>query len=226
MALVSGQACAAEHQPTPTTAPPPDVRSILAESGAAMALLDTFRFELTHQRGGTPVAQGLIVKKVVGDVKKPDTLELTWQGTFSGFFVTAEVIALGGKTYMTDPINGRWATIEGDVNPLGFFDPSIGITAIMNDLTSTTLTGREQVGGVDAYRIEGLLPSSSLSSLLGTVAPDLMVDTVTWIGSDDGYLHKVEFRSRVTVEEVDGTARTIKLSHFNEPVSVEAPPLE
>ena len=94
MALVSGQACAAEHQPTPTTAPPPDVRSILAESGAAMALLDTFRFELTHQRGGTPVAQGLIVKKVVGDVKKPDTLEFTWQGTFSGFFVTAEVIAL------------------------------------------------------------------------------------------------------------------------------------
>ena len=210
--------------PTPT--PPPDAESILASSGKAMARLETFRFELAHRGGGTSLAGGLVVKEVVGDVVKPDSLKLSWEGPFAGFFVRAEVIALEGDTYMTDPITGRWGTIAGDVNPLGFFDPAVGIAFIMSDLTDATVAGREALGDLQAYRIEGLLPSLSLAPLLGTVAPDLMVETEAWIGVDGSYLHQVVFRGRVTPEDPDDIKRTVTLSSFNQPVTIEAPVLE
>jgi lipoprotein LprG len=167
-----------------------------------------------------------VVKEVVGDVVKPDKLKLSWEGTFQGFFVSAQLITLEGETYMTDPITGRWGPLSGDVNPLGFFDPAVGIASIMSDLTDVSLMAVETVGGVPTYRMKGELPSRSLAPLLGSVAPDLMVDAEAWIGVEDMYLHQVVFRGRVTSEDAEDISRTIKLSNFNQPVSIEAPKVE
>ena len=191
-----------------------------------MALLESFRFDMGHRNGGTPIADGLVVKEVVGDVVKPDMLKLSWEGTFEGFFVRAQVITLEGETYMTDPITGRWEALSSDVNPLGFFDPARGIASIMSDLTEMSMTGLETLGDVTTYRMNGELPSMSLAPLLGTVAPDLMVDTEAWIGVEDMYLHQVVFQGRVTPDDADDIKRTIKLSNFNQPVDIEAPRLE
>ncbi|MFH1560280.1 MAG: LppX_LprAFG lipoprotein [Chloroflexota bacterium] len=223
--LVVALACEAEA-PTPTPTPLPDTQSILEKSGEAMALLETFQFDLSHKGGGTPIAEGLVVKEVVGDAVKPDKLKLSWEGTFQGFFVKAQVITLEGETYMTDPITGRWGPLSGDVNPLGFFDPAVGIASIMSDLAEVSMMGLETVGDVATYRMKGTLPSQSLKPLLGTVAPDLMVDTEVWIGVEDMYLRQVVFRGRVTLEDAEDIRRTIKLSNFNQPVSIEAPKVE
>ena len=223
--LVVALACESEA-PTPTATPLPNAQPILESSGKAMALLDSFRFDMGHKNGGTPIAEGLVVKEVVGNVVKPDKLKLTWEGTFGGFFVQADVITVGGESYMTDPISGRWGTLSGDVNSLGFFDPAVGIASIMSDLTEVSMAGLEAVDGVTTYRMKGKLPSRSLAPLLGTVAPDLMVDTEVWIGVEDMYLHQVVFRGRVTPDDADDIRRTIKLSSFNQPVSIEAPLLE
>ena len=189
-----------------------------------MALLESFRFDMGHRNGGTPIADGLVVKEVVGDVVKPDKLTLSWEGTFENLFVRAQVITLEGETYMTDPITGRWGALSGDVNPLGFFDPAVGIASIMSDLTEMSVTGVETLDDVATYRMKGELPSTSLAPLLGTVSPDLMVDTEAWIGVEDMYLHQVVFRGVVTPDDADDIKRTIKLSNFNQPVTIEAPP--
>lgn len=191
-----------------------------------MALLDSFQFELSHRNGGTPIADGLVVKEVVGNVVKPDRLKLSWEGTFAGFFVRADVVTVGGETYMTDPISGRWGPLSGDVNPLGFFDPAVGIASIMSDLTEVSLLGLEAIDGVQTYRMNGKLPSRSLAPLLGTVAPDLMVDTEAWIGVENMYLYQVVFKGIITTGDADNVRRTIKLSNFNQPVTIEAPLLE
>jgi len=213
-------------QPTTSPTPLPDVRSILESSGEAMALLETFHFLLSHKGGATTIAEGLAIKEVDGDVVKPDKLRITWEGTFGGFFVRADVIAVGGETYMTDPITRKWSTISGEVNPLGFFDPAVGIAAIMADMTDASLVSVEKLGNTDTYRIQGKLPSLSLYPLLFTVAQDLMVDTEVWIGADDGYLRQVTFSGKVTEEEDQGITRTIRLSGFNTPVEIVAPRLE
>lgn len=191
-----------------------------------MALLDSFQFELSHRNGGTPIANGLVVKEVVGSVVKPDRLRLSWEGTFSGFFVRADVVTVAGETYMTDPISGRWGPLSGDVNPLGFFDPAVGIASIMSDITEVSLLGLETADGVRTYHVSGRLPSFSLSPLLGTVAPDLMVDTEAWIGVEDMYLYQVVFKGIITPDDADDIRRTIKLSNFNQPVTIAAPKVE
>ena len=223
--FVAALACTADA-PIPTPTPQPDARSLLEESGQAMALLESFRFDMGHRSGGTPIADGLVVKGVVGDVVKPDKLMLSWKGTFQAFFVRAQVIALEGETYMTDPITGRWGLLSGDVNPLGFFEPASGIASIMSGLTGVSMMGLETLGDVETYLIKGEVPSRSLAPLLGTVAPDLLVDTEAWIGVEDMYLHQVVFRGRVTPDDADDIIRTVKLSNFNAPVDIKAPPLE
>ncbi|MBI2855892.1 MAG: LppX_LprAFG lipoprotein [Chloroflexi bacterium] len=188
-----------------------------------MALLDSFHFQLGHKGGGTSIAEGLVIKEVDGDVVEPDKLRLTWEGTFGGFFVRADVIAIEGETYMTDPITKKWGTISGEVNPLGFFDPAVGVAAIMADFIEASLVGKERLANTDTYRIQGRLPSQSLYPLLFTVAQDMMVDTEVWVGADDGYLRQVIFRGKVTQDEAEGITRTIRLSGFNAPVEIAAP---
>jgi len=227
LAIVAALACATEAPtPTPTPTPLPDAQTILESSGEAMALLDSFQFKISHRNGGTQIAEGLVVNDVAGNVVKPDKLKLSWEGTFVGFFVQADVITVDGETYMTDPISGRWGPLTGAVNPLGFFDPALGIASIMSDLTEMYLVEIETLGNVITYRMKGKLPSRSLARLLGTVAPDLMVDTEAWIGVDDMYLHQVVFQGSVAAEDPWDIRRTIKLSSFDQPVSIDAPLLE
>ena len=206
--------------------PLPDVRPILDESGNAMEFLESFRFDMGHRNGGTPIANGLVVKEVAGYVVKPDKLMLSWDGTFQALFVKSQVISLEGETYMTDPITGRWEALSGDVNPLSFFDPASGIASIMSDFAEVSMMGVEDLGDVATYRMKGELPSRSLAMLLGTVALDLMVDTEVWIGVEDMYLHQVVFRGEVTRGDPDDIKRTIKLSNFNQPKTIEAPLLD
>ena len=110
--------------PTPSPTPPPSAEAILAASGERMAALDSFRFRLSHENGGTPLAIGLVVTDVEGDVVKPDGLRVSLGATFSGFFVELKLVAVEGVTYMTDPVTQEWEIQEAGVNPLAFFDPA------------------------------------------------------------------------------------------------------
>ena len=212
--------------PSPTQTPLPVARSILEDSGNAMALLDSFGFDLTHRNGGMPISDDLVVKEVSGNVVKPDKIKISWDGAFAGFYVSSQVISLDKQAYMTDPITGRWSSIPAELNPLGFFQPSVGIASIMRDVAEASVAGLETLGEATVYRIEGRLPTSSLKPLLGVVATDLMVDTVAWIGSTDMYLYQVVFSGMVVPGDAIDIKRTIKLFNFNQPVVIEAPRLE
>ena len=209
--------------PTPSPTPPPSALAILAASGVSMAALQSFRFSLSHENGGTPIGAGLVVADVEGDVVKPDGLSLSLGATFSGFFVEVDLVALDGVTYMTDPITQSWEVQEAGVNPLAFFDPASGIDSIMSDLSEPSLLEPETLEGVTAHRISGKLPSASLAPLLSTVALDLIVDTEVWIGVDDSYLRKVVFRGEVVPGDAAEVVRTIELSNFDLTVEIEAP---
>ncbi|MDE2860390.1 MAG: LppX_LprAFG lipoprotein [Chloroflexota bacterium] len=211
--------------PTPSPTPPPSAETILAASGESMAALDSFRFRLSHENGGTPLAIGLVVTDVEGDVVKPDGLSLSLGATFSGFFVELHLIAVDGVTYMTDPVTQAWEIQEAGVNPLAFFDPATGIDSIMSDMTDASLAGQVTLDGVTTHHISGKLPSDSLVPLLSTVTPDLTVDTEVWIGEDDSYLRKVVFRGVAVAGDAENIVRTIALSNFNQAEDIEAPPL-
>lgn len=211
--------------PTPSPTPPPSAEAILAASGENMEAIDSFTFRLSHENGGTPLAMGLVVTDVEGDVVKPDGLRVSLGATFSGFFVELKLVALEGVTYMTNPVTQAWEIQEAGVNPLAFFDPATGIDSIMSDLAEPDLLGQEPLEGVTTHRISGKLPSDSLVPLLSTVTPDLTVATEVWIGVDDSYLRQVVFRGVAVAGDDEQIVRTIALSGFNQAVAIEAPPL-
>ena len=200
---------------------PFDPTAALERSGQAMQDLESFRFELTHNEGGTQFIPGLVVEEAQGDVVKPDRLSLKFSGIFGGgYAIKSTLISVDGTTYMTNPLTGAWQEMDDTVSPLGFFNPTIGIAAMMLQLEDAE---EVETGKDDVLRLTGTLPAVALSPLLGTAIQDAYVDVDLTIDAERHYLLEAIVSGQVIPSDEDGIVRTIKLRDFGEPIVIEAP---
>ncbi len=207
----------ADPVPTPT---PVNVADLLERSGDAMGELETFHFRLEHNRGGgTPLAETLIVTEAEGDVVSPDRISVDFTGTLGSFAVRSSLVTIGEDSYMTNPLNGAWEEVPAEVSPLAFFDPRSGIGAMMAQMRNPSLASQSE----SAFRVDGDLRVGALEPILGTAAAGDAVQLKLTIGADTLFLERAVIEGRVTASEADGVVRTIILSGFNEPVSIEPP---
>ena len=225
--LLSSACSDAAQSPTPTLAPPTPTptpinpQAIVDESAAAMAALNSFRFALTHNEGGTPLALGMLLTDASGSVGVPDKVALDFNGVSAGrFAVSGSVIALGEDVYMTNPLTGDWHQVGGDASPLNFFNPAQGIADIMAQLRDVALVSHTAA----AYRIDGRLPADALASLFGAAAEGSGVRASLTIDKPSLHLIKAVLAGRITPGESDGLVRTITLFDFNLPVDIAPPP--
>ena len=213
-------ACSSESEVEPTPTPLPDVKDILAHSGEKMAALKTFHFTLEHNKGGgTPISETVVVTEVEGDVVSPDSISITFAGTFGRFAVKSSIVTIGDDSYMTNPVTGVWEQVSTGVSPLGFFDPQQGIGAMMTKLQDGVLVSHTP----KEYRIDGTLEVEALRPLLGTVTHGSNVNVALTIDADSLLLEKAVLEGRVTATEPDGVVRTITLSRFDELISISPP---
>ena len=228
LTLLSSACSDAAQPPTPTLAPPTltptptpiNPQSIVDESAATMAALNSFRFALTHNDDGTPLALGMLLTDASGTVGVPDRVALDFNGVSAGrFAVNGSVIAVGEDVYMTNPLTGDWHQLGGDASPLNFFNPAQGIADIMAQMRDATLVSHDAA----AYRIDGMLPADALASLFGAAADESVVRAALTIDKPSLHLSKAVLDGRITPNEADGLARTITLFDFNRPVDI-APP--
>lgn len=226
LTLLAGACGDAAQAPTlapPTLTPTPtpiNPQAIVDESAAAMAALNSFRFALTHNDGGTPLALGMLLTDASGTVSAPDKVALDFNGVSAGrFAVSGSVIAVGEDVYMTNPLTGDWHQVGGDASPLSFFNPGQGIADIMAQMRDATLVSHDAA----AYRIDGVLPANALASLFGAAADGSSVRAALTIDKPSLHLSKAVLDGRITPNEADGLARTITLFDFNRPVDI-APP--
>ena len=217
--------CAHSPQPDPTAVPLPtptpiDVAALLTRSGEATGALNTFRFQLEHNRdGGTPLTDTLTVTEADGRVVSPDSVSIEFAGTLGNFAVRSSLITLGDDSYMTNPLTGVWEQVAREVSPLGFFDPQRGIGSMMTEVQSPVLVSKSEAD----YEIEGALPVEALEPLLGGLVEGTTVNVRLTIDSDSLFLKRAILDGRVTAIEPDGVVRTITLSEFNEQVTIEPP---
>ena len=202
--------------PTPTPITP---EALLERSGKVMESLTSFHFRLRHKSGNTPLLRNLAIDEAEGDVIKPDQLSTDFNGVFGGFAIKSSLVTLGDDSYMTNPLTGQWEGVPTEISPLGFFNPSEGIAAMLKQVEPTGL--RPDRDGV--HRVNGRLPAEALSPLLGGTVKGAIVDVELEIDKVEYYLVKVTIAGRVTELEPDGTVRVIELSRFNEPLVIEAP---
>ena len=110
--------------------------------------------------------------------------------------------------------------MDDTVSPLGFFNPTVGISAMMLQLEEPkeVETGRE-----DVHRLTGTLPAAALSPLLGTAIQDAYVDVDLTIDAERHYLLEAIVSGRVIESDAEGIVRTIELRDFGEPIVIEPP---
>ena len=217
--LLAGCGLVSGVEPTPTPVPL-SVDEILRRSGEALGALGTFHFTLDHNKGGgTPISESVVVTEVEGDVVSPDSISITFAGTFGRFAVKSSIVTIGNDSYMTNPVTGVWEQVSTGVSPLGFFDPQEGIGSMMTQMRDAVLVSRTP----EEYRIDGTLAVEALRPLLGTVSGSSDVDVELTIDSGTLLLEKAVIEGRVTATEPDGVVRTITLSGFDEPITISPP---
>ncbi len=182
-----------------------------------------FHFVLDHEGGGTPIAMGLEMTAGVGDVASPGRLEMTVSGTALGMYLEVQVVSVGEVTYMTNPLTDKWELLPNEFQALSMFDPTTGIAAIMRGITDLTRLDDEEVDGVPVYRLGGSIDSGDLSAITGSSVQGVTIDTEVWIGKGDFFVRLIKLEGKITESEVPGIVRTLKLSNFDEEVSIELP---
>jgi hypothetical protein len=224
IATACGSSTAVEPAPTPAPTPTPvNVEALIQQSGEAMAGLKTFRFFLSHPSGGTPLdlLPGLDIQEVEGAVINPDGLEARFAGALGALYVESNLISLADKSYLTNPLTGKWELIPQEISPLAFFNPRDGIASMMTQVRDVTLTSES----ADEYQVAGLIPAEALAPLLGKTLSGVLVSVELTIDRPSHHLREARFEGRVTSGEPDGTIRIITLSGFDEPLSIEPPAL-
>ena len=221
VALVSFAACSRPEPPA--TATPIDPQAVLRQSGQVMQNLESFHLLLRHENGSTQFLPGLNVEEAEGDVVTPNTISISFSGTYgTAFAVRASIVTLGDASYMTNPLTGEWETVATGVSPLGFFDPTRGIGAMTSQVDQAHLLG-ESKGDPGVHRIGGTIASEVLQSLLGTTLVGKTVQVELTIDADRLFLLEARLTGRVTPTDDDNVIRVITLSKFNEPVDIKAP---
>ena len=151
--------------PSPTPTPEPiDPEAALSRSGQVMQQLTSFRFALTHESGGTEFLPGMIVEEATGAVLNPDRISVSFEGSFGeGYAFRMSMITLGADFYTTNPLTGTWEAADTGVSPLGFFNPTRGISGMM-----VQVVGVRAIDGAERgeYMLGGSLPTEALAPLL------------------------------------------------------------
>jgi hypothetical protein len=206
--------------PTPTPVPL-DPQAILNRSGQVMQRLNSFRFALTHESGGTEFLPGMIVEEATGDVLNPDGISVSFDGFFGeGYAFRMSMITLGADSYTTNPLTGKWESVDTGVSPLGFFNPTVGISGMMVQVIDVrALDSSER----NEYLLGGSLPTEALAPLLGTTLKGETVDVELSISTDEFYLVEAQFTGRVSPRDPEGIVRYITISDFDEAIVIEVP---
>ena len=230
-------ACGGSEDPTPTPGPTPTAtptatptptptpvnpQALLERSGQVLAEVDSFHFRLEHRKGTTSLLPGLTIEEADGDVVRPDRLRVDFRGAFGNVAVKAGLITIGQTSYMSNPITGRWEQTEAEVSPLAFFNPSVGIPAIMSQVTAEGLV-EDRRQGRKVYVVTGRMPASALASLLGATLDDAEVRVTLTIDARDLFLLEAVLEGRASPLDPEEVVRVISLSRFNDALEI-APP--
>ena len=188
-----------------------------------MQAVSSFHFVLDQQGGTTPIALGISMKKIDGDVVRPDRLKMTISGTVVGMTIEVQMIKVGETIYMTNPLSGKWEIPPAEFDVLTVLDPNAFIAAVMKNAVSPARLNDEEAGGVLCYHLSGTIDSGDLSAITGSSTKGVPITTEIWIGTGDFLVRQVSLKGKITESEVEGIIRLLHLSDFDKPVSIELP---
>ena len=192
----------------------------VAKSRNAMAELDNFRFELTHDSGFTSLSGGLELTRAEGLVTQ-NGLDIEAEAKIGRAFVRVEAIVIDDRTWMTNPLTGAWSEIPPEDSPFSFLDPVKLVADILGDTQGATYQEKPRA---DAdLTITGRIPATTLAALVGVVDPDAVPAVTLTLSAGTYLLKKIVIVGVTQPDDDENTTRVISLSEFDNTVSLKPP---
>jgi lipoprotein LprG len=176
-----------------------------------------FVFKVEHAPSGGP---GLTLTLAEGDLGVPDRLHARINGTFARTPIQSEIIIIGERSFLRDPLTKKWRPFAAAPNPGVLVK---GVPTVIRSARGLRNTGSEKVGGVDCYRLSGVVRADLVAPLVGVAASGRLVPFTIWVGKQDFRLRRVRLEGPVGKNEPDGVVRTLEMSKFDEEVTITSP---
>jgi len=93
----------------------------------------------------------------------------------------------------------------------------------MKGMVDITKLSDEEVEGAICYHLSGSIDSDELRPITVSSVPGVTIHIEVWIDQEDFLVRHIQLEGKITETEVEGIIRTLKLSNFNEEVSIEVP---
>jgi hypothetical protein len=215
--VVGPAACGSEPQNV-------DPQAVLADASAKMKQIAGFHFIYevhTPESALSSVGGGIV--NVEGDINPAGDMKATVELMGAGLLFNVDFVALGDTQYIRYPLATTWQSMKPEDSPIGALNLSAFSIRILDRITSASYKGTDKKDGVKCYHINGMVAGAEVEQIAGSVDAEELFPTDIWVGIDDGLLREVDLIGPMTTKEVDGTWRSIALSHLNEAVDIKAP---
>ena len=220
LATVALAACSGGSQSTSTV----DAQNVVAEAVPAMQALTSFHFvyEVTKPQSAAP-AQGLEIAKIEGDFTADGRMKATIDLLQNGVPLQVNFVAVGDVHYIQDPTSQTWQAVPAALSPVGKINLSTGAIQILQKIDNLEYVDTQDIDGTKTYHLKGTVAPAEVASIVGSVSATEPFAGEIWIGVDDYLVRRIQIVGAATTSEDPKTVRTIDLSAFNQPVTIEAP---
>lgn len=192
----------------------PEGATLLADSATAMRAVTTTHFAVDVQ-GNAP---GVQLRSADGQLTREGSAQGTAKVDEGRQILELQFVIIGQTLYLrppTGPVQKLPLSFAGEVyDPSVILNPDRGIAAALASGTGATTEAREQVDGVDSYRLRVQFPAQPLGTLVPGLAPDKPSEI--WVSAQGSRLVQAQFPTAY------GTA-TVKFSEFDAPVDITPP---
>ncbi|MGB8961493.1 MAG: LppX_LprAFG lipoprotein [Pseudonocardiaceae bacterium] len=188
--------------------------TLLADSATAMRAVTTTHFVLNVE-GNAP---GVQLRSAEGDLTREGSAKGTAKVDEGAQLLELQFVIIGQDLYLrppTGPVQKLPLSFAGGVyDPSVILNPDRGIAAALASGTGATTEAREQVNGVDTYRLQVKFPAQPLGTLVPALAQDKTSEI--WVAVQGSRLVKAQFPTTYGTD-------TALFSDFDAPVQITPP---
>lgn len=225
-ALLLTLALAACGKGQPAASSLPSAADLVTAVAAATESLSSTHFSLTHQEGRTSMGGLLMMDSAEGDILFPSSVKATFSGAVPAFntAVKLDLVQVGPQAAITDPFSGRWRPLDAAALPFQFTDLDKTLAAAFRALERPTVALGRPENSVATYTITGEIITDVLASLLPAVVMGQRARIDLIVGQDDKLPHLIRIHGPLLADDLPAVVRLLRLSAFNQPVTVQFPP--
>jgi outer membrane lipoprotein-sorting protein len=214
--LVSLSAC--QNNPAQPELAAPEIAKQTAEK---LKSVNTVHLAMTVD-GGTMGVAGMNVRSLEGDLAQPDKMHLKAKIVALGSVLDGELITIGEQAWITNPLTKKWQKAP---NVIAFtpLDANKGIGTLIGNAKDLQKLADDNIGGTAVYHLSGTIDGKDLGNLLGSNIESKQIPAEIWIGKAGLLPRQIKITGSLLPNEPQNLVRTIALSNYNAPVTIEAP---